>query len=121
MKLSERAIWLISGIVSLVLIFFLFEPWIDNNQQENDPIQLPDEAAVLEYLKENWPVSEHQIMTGLFIQSLQFVGSTDVELSGYILQHYEDGIHDDVKAKPGEVGFVLPESVNAAGGGVQEA
>lgn len=121
MKISERAIWSISGVVSLFLIFLLFELWVDKNQQENDPTQLPDAASVQDYLEKNWPDSNLQIKTGIFIQSLQFVGASDVELSGYVWQHYQDGIHDSIKPAPGEVGFVLPESVNAAGDGVQEA
>ena len=119
--MSSRTIWWISGVVSLVLIILLFGLWVEKNQQKTDPTQLPNELAVQDYLKTNWPEPSLLIKTGIFIQSLKFLGSSDVQLSGYIWQKYEDGIHDSVKPQPGEVGFVLPESVDAADGQAREA
>ena len=54
-----------------------------------------------------------KIKTGIFIQSLKFFNSTEVNLTGYIWQRYEDGLHDGIKPGPGEIGFILPEQVDS--------
>ncbi len=101
--------------------YVLFSLWAEKNQRETDPTQLPTQASVQAYLDANWPEPDLTIKTGIFIQSLRFVGASDVHLSGYIWQHYEDGVHDEIKPGRGEIGFILPESIDAAGGGVREA
>lgn len=121
MNMSERGIWSVSGVVSLVLIFILFQLWVDKNQRDQDPTQLPDNASVQRYLQSNWPDADILLRTGIFIQSLRFVGFSDVHLTGYIWQHYEDGVHDRIKPDPGEVGFVLPEGVDEGSGQIREA
>jgi hypothetical protein len=85
--------------------------------------QLVGERATNEYL-ESW--REHhpagptlnaeppiKIKTGVFIQSLKFFNSTEVNLTGYIWQRYQDGIHDAIKPGSSEAGFILPEQVNS--------
>lgn len=121
MTLTDRRIWCISGIVSLVLAVALFFLWVDKNQRTEDPTQLPDQQSVETYLQTNWPDPPLRITTGIFIQSLRFVGFSDVHLTGYIWQHYADGVHDAVKPAPGEVGFILPEGVDEASGTLREA
>jgi len=54
-----------------------------------------------------------KIKTGIFIQSLQFFNSTEVNLSGYIWQGYQDGVHDAIIPGQSEVGFIFPEQVNS--------
>lgn len=54
-----------------------------------------------------------KIKTGIFIQSLQFFNSTEVNITGYIWQRYQKGLHDSIKPERGEVGFILPEQVNS--------
>lgn len=48
------------------------------------------------------------VPTGVYIQSLDFVSSNDVFVTGYIWQEYEDGIHDEL-----ERGFILPDAIDA--------
>jgi hypothetical protein len=100
----------------------LFALWIIKNERPDYKVaQLPTEASVDEYLRIQGHEPVTRIKTGIFIQSLQFQGSSDVHLTGYIWQHYEDGIHDDIKPLGDEVGFILPEAVNEAGGEIREA
>jgi hypothetical protein len=47
------------------------------------------------------------IPTGIYVQSLNFTGPTDLRVTGYIWQRYTDGIHDHV-----ERGFIMPESAS---------
>ena len=44
------------------------------------------------------------VPTGVFVQSITFLGANDVKLTGYIWQKYTDGVHDGVSR-----GFVMPE------------
>jgi hypothetical protein len=91
------------------------------NRYEIEPTQLVDAEAVDAYLEENWKDLEHdgasvpapltKIPTGIFIQSLKFFNSTEVNLTGYIWQRYTEGVNDAFKPSEGEAGFILPEQV----------
>jgi len=115
--------WSLSAAVSAVLIFVLVNMWMQMNQYEVEPTQLVNEQATNDYLNQYWeeplalasPGAEAtiKIKTGIFIQSLQFFNSSEVNLTGYIWQRYTNGIHDGIKPKKGEIGFILPEQVNS--------
>jgi hypothetical protein len=111
--------WLLSTIVTFIFTLILVQLWIRMNEYTIEPPQLIDDQAVEHFLKENWEKHHDnteemvKVKTGIFIQSLDFFNSTEVSLTGYIWQHYTDGIHDAIKPAPGEVGFILPEQVNS--------
>lgn len=115
--------WWLSAAVSTVLIAVLILLWIQMNQYDVEPTQLVDEAATIEYLNKNWENLQHgdttpteptiKIKTGIFIQSLQFSNSTEVNLTGYIWQRYAEGQLDAMNLGPSAVGFILPEQVNS--------
>jgi len=115
--------WRVSAAVSILLIIVLLNLWAQMNHYVIEPTQLVNEKAVNDYLQQNWEgradigtgniEPTRKIKTGIFIQSLKFFDSTEVNLSGYIWQRYQNGLHDDIKPGPGEVGFVLPEQVNS--------
>ncbi|WP_170565259.1 hypothetical protein [Ruegeria atlantica] len=117
----EKKVWLISGLITLGLALLLIKFWIDLNHFDEDPTQLPDQASVDAYLQNLPNLPEYQVRTGIFIKSFSFTGASDVHISGYIWQHYEDGVHDAIKPAPGEVGFILPEAAEAANGLIEEA
>lgn len=48
-----------------------------------------------------------RLPTGVFLQSLEFVSPYNVQVTGYVWQKFEDGVHDAV-----ERGFILPEAVS---------
>lgn len=114
--------WGISLLVSLVLALVLIRQWKEMNAYKVSTHQLVDEQAVRDYLQTHWlqtPAARNakepmvELKTGIFIQSIKFFNSTEVNLTGYIWQHYRDGVHDDIKPGPGQVGFVLPEQVDS--------
>ncbi len=115
--------WSLSALVSAILVFILISMWVDMNKYEVDPPQLVNEQAADEYLQQHWEArlrSTHldaeptiKIKTGIFIQSLQFFNSSEVNLTGYIWQRYQDDVHDAIKPEKGEIGFILPEQVNS--------
>ena len=121
--MKQAAWWWLSAVISAMLILVLVSLWIEMNDYEVEPTQLISEQATNDYLKTNWedrlngyttPVDPTiKIKTGIFIQSLQFFNSTEVNLSGYIWQRYQDGVHDSIKPESGELGFILPEQVNS--------
>lgn len=45
------------------------------------------------------------ISTGIHIQSLEFTGSNDLDVTGYVWQKYADGLHDGIIR-----GFIMPEA-----------
>lgn len=112
--------WWLSAAVSAILITVLINLWIQMNAYHVEPTQLINEKATIEFLKNNWEnrpenLSEPtiKIKTGIFIQSLQFSNSTEVNLSGYIWQRYTDAQRQAINLGPSEVGFILPEQVNS--------
>jgi hypothetical protein len=124
MAMKNSTWWSMSTAVSIVLIIVLVKLWIHMNQFVVEPTQLVNEQAVNAYLQENW--EDHivaqaghieptmKVKTGLFIQSLKFFNSTEVNITGYIWQRYQNGLHDSIKPSPGEVGFILPEQVDSS-------
>ena len=115
--------WSLSAIVSAVLIVILLNLWIELNEHIIEPTQLVDEHSTEAYLQENWEdrvvakaghiEPTQKIQTGIFIQSLKFFNSSEVNLTGYIWQRYRNGLHDGIKPGPGEVGFILPDRVES--------
>lgn len=116
--------WWLSATVSTVLIIVLISLWVEMNQYVIDSNQLVNEQQTNDYLRQNWEdevvaISGHveptiKIKTGIFIQSLKFFNSNEVNLTGYLWQRYRKGLHDDIKPGPGEVGFILPEQVDSS-------
>jgi len=120
----ERAtLWKLSMAVSLVLIVVLIVLWSEMNEYRVAPTQLVSEKAADDFLANNWEnlnnssgsgyVPLTKIKTGIFVQSLQFSAASQVHITGYIWQRYLNGVHDDIKPGPGEVGFILPEQVDS--------
>lgn len=136
--------WWLSAGISALLIAVLISLWWQMNKyeikgqqveieheitQRDESPQLTNMKRVTEYLDAKWDNSNTtdpaiQIKTGIFIQSLKFFNSSEVNLSGYIWQHYEDGKHDAIKPchasnqtspekECNEVGFILPEQVDS--------
>lgn len=124
--ISNINYWRLSLISSLILTIILICLWSEMHKYKIPEFQLENETMVNEYLEKNWLKTPDamwvnqqtpivKIKTGILVQSLEFFNSSDVEVTGYIWQHYEDGIHDKVKPKKGEAGFILPEQVNSGG------
>ena len=123
-QMEHATWWWLSSVVSALLTVILIYLWTEMNDYEAAPAQLLNERAVNEYLMAQWKKNSREgtglnagppikIKTGIFIQSLKFFNSTEVNLTGYIWQRYQDGIHDAIKPGKSEVGFILPEQVNS--------
>ena len=122
--MKDSTWWWISAAVSTVLIIVLVQLWMQMNQYVIETTQLVSDQATNAYLEENWEdrvvaktglvEPTMKVKTGIFIQSLHFFNSTEVNLTGYIWQRYQNGLHDSIKPGPSEVGFILPEQVDSS-------
>ena len=119
--MNDRNLKWLSFLVSLGLVGVLVLMWGKMNHYVPVPTQLVSDAAVNDYLKKTWEPQVAndklpptiKIPTGVFIQSLKFNDASEVNVTGYIWQHYRDGVNDKEKPAAGEVGFVFPEQVNS--------
>ncbi len=121
--MKHTILWWLSATVSVILVLILVNLWTHMNEYVIEPTQLVNEQAVDEFLRQNWESGEDanagntepimKVKTGIFIQSLKFFDSTEVNLSGYIWQRYQTGLHDGIIPGSSEVGFVFPEQVNS--------
>ncbi len=122
--MTDKAWWRISYLASATLVVVLVLLWRSMNAYHIEPLQLTDEsqvdALVFERLRQITADSgdtfseTHRIRTGIFVQSLKFFNSNDVNLSGYLWQKYELGTQDQLIPESGEVGFILPEQVDSS-------
>lgn len=123
MALSVRRRWLASNLLSLALAAALVLLWSQMNRYDVDRgQQLVNEEAAARYLDEiraSDPTGSaaaepmRRIRTGIFIQSLKFFNAAEVNVSGYLWQHYRDGLDDDLRPGRGEVGYIFPERVDS--------
>ena len=113
--MNEKQAWRISIAFSLLLAVVLGLLWYVEHQSHNpNPEQLVDVASAERYLAENWHNQSTEaplyIPTGVFIQSVKFHTPDEIQITGYIWQTYETGVHDSVTR-----GFLLPEAVSITG------
>jgi hypothetical protein len=121
--MSEHRLWTMSAGASVALLAILVTLWGQMNDFERATSQLTSLEEANEFLETSWEsrldiaVDSFQptikVPTGVFIQSIAFFDSSEVNISGYIWQKFRDGVHDAIKPGPGEVGFLLPEQVDA--------
>lgn len=131
MQTSQKLLWSLSMLVTVILTAVLLMLWSEmkepklhkadkRHKAQSGPLN--SQKTVDDYLNAHWvrpsaSLSADNAMlrlkTGIFIQSLKFFDSTEVNLTGYIWQRFRDGVHDEIKPGPDEVGFVLPEQVDS--------
>lgn len=114
--------WKRSTLLSLSLAAVLISLWVLMNQYQPES-QLVNEQEVEKFLANNWANQNLdgnaddlvKIKTGIFIQSLDFRSASQVHLTGYIWQRYENNpSHTEIKDGIGMdgAGFILPEQVD---------
>ena len=113
--MNKRKWWKISNSVSLVFLVLMGLIWV-NATTKYDPNknQLTNEAEVDKHLSENFPsLPQKRIPTGVFIQSLKFNSSSEVNFTGYVWQIFDQSEYKDTSDKDIPVGFILPETVES--------
>ncbi len=121
LSLIDKNWWLQSSVVSVVLACVLMFMWSEMNHYTVLPPQLTHNEAVSSYLNDHWSglkggqengAPTERLKTGLFIQSLYFNNSTEVNITGYLWQKYDNRTQAEFIPKVGEVGFIFPEQVS---------
>lgn len=117
-----RRLALTSKVVAAVFLAALFGLWyLASSEVRDAPTQgtavvarAEVDAVLAPYLARAVasPVGPpHQIPTGVFLQSVEFLNANNVEVHGYVWQDYAPGIPVEIVR-----GFVLPEAVDGAYG-----
>ena len=116
--MNEKVLWWISFAVTFVFAALVGIRWyIEDSAYEPNECQLTDELAVYNDLSKKLEMAGYPsdtdlkgVLTGVFIQSIEFADANDVNLTGYVWQRY-------YKTGPEEPpGVVFPEIINSAGG-----
>ncbi len=112
---TRRRLWILSALVSLACLVVLVGVWVRvyTAPPAPDPadtvVTTPDEAT--RYLEALVPApgpgSEPPVFipTGLYIESVQFKGPYNVQVSGYVWQRYADDLPQGI-----DKGFAMPEA-----------
>jgi hypothetical protein len=112
---TRRRLWILSALVSLACLAVLVGVWVRvyTAPPAPDPadtvVTTPDEAT--RYLEALVPApgpgSEPPVFipTGLYIESVQFKGPYNVQVSGYVWQRYADDLPRGI-----DKGFAMPEA-----------
>ncbi|MGB0387134.1 MAG: hypothetical protein ACPGWR_20140 [Ardenticatenaceae bacterium] len=111
--MNEKQAWRISIAFSVFLAVVLGVMWyIEHQSHDPNPQQLVDMASAERYLAENQSSTEAPIYvpTGLFIQSVKFHTPDEIQITGYVWQSYQDGLHDGITR-----GFLLPDAASVTG------
>ena len=107
--------WKISNSISLLFVVLIGVMWFYTTKKYHpNHSELTNQTEVDQYLSDNFPeLPQKRIPTGIFIQSLKFNNSTEVNFTGYIWQIYDQSKYKDIPGKKIPVGFVLPEVVDS--------
>jgi hypothetical protein len=112
---TRRLLWILSALVSLACLVVLVGTWVRVYTAPPTPdpadtvVTTPEE--VTRYLETLVPAPEPGseppifIPTGLYVESMQFKGPYNVQVSGYVWQRYADDLPQDITE-----GVVLPEA-----------
>ena len=112
--MTLRNKWHISRALTVVLLFALISLWgrlndydphaieVDDSNRPVATKQLRNMKDVNDHLDANWELTKPkesqtiQIPTGIFIQSLKFISSSEVNITGYIWQRYSADLECNV-------------------------
>ncbi|WP_250564740.1 hypothetical protein [Adonisia turfae] len=113
--LNKKKWWRISNAVSGMFLGLIGLMWFYTTKRyEPNTQQLTNKAEVDKFLSENFSdLPNRRIPTGVFIQSLKFNSSSEVNFSGYIWQTYDRSEFEGTPTQNIRVGFVLPETVES--------
>lgn len=115
---SHRKLWLASVLVTLLCSAGLVYTWklMDGEYVPPDD-QLVDATTVAQQLDAISSKRDLEgrifVPTGVFLQSLEFNDSSNVNITGYVWQTYDNEAYPELAVRERQ-GFVFPEAVNSA-------
>ena len=118
--MTKLKLWTLSIAITLALGCVLVALWLKMDTYVIDSRgQLVSEVSAEEYLVAHYGndinlAETKRIKTGIFIQSLKFFNSSEVNISGYIWQHFPIETYQNTADDDLVPGFILPEQVYTA-------
>ena len=117
----RRWAWSVSALISLGCLIAVGAMWVRAYTVAPAPAPadtvVTSQDEVTRYLAALMPAPEQGseppvfIPTGLYIESVEFKGPYDVQVTGYVWQRYANDLPKDLVPKdPDDVGFVMPEA-----------
>lgn len=117
----NRWAWSASALISLGFLIALGTMWVRAYTAAPEPAPsdtvVTSQDEVTRFLEPLMPAPEGDseppvyIPTGLYIESIQFKGPYNVQVSGYVWQRYANDLPKDlVPEGPDDTGFVMPEA-----------
>ncbi len=123
-KYDTKGLWIVSGCFSLFILigigFICYKSLGEWSYSSTRISSAMDNTIIVDSVGLRKTLNSYEkrlpeyiedpiyIPTGIFIQSIEFLNSTNVSLSGYVWQKYYDNIDRGI-----DRGFVFPESVSA--------
>ncbi|ELS04895.1 hypothetical protein Xen7305DRAFT_00046310 [Xenococcus sp. PCC 7305] len=113
--MNKEKWWKISNSISLLFLVLIGSMWLHTTRKyQPNENELSNKTEVDKYLLANFSnLPTKRIPTGVFIESLKFNNSTEVNVTGYIWQIYDRSQYKDIPGDEIPVGFILPEAVNS--------
>jgi len=114
--------WLVTLVFCLICSIIIVSTWLnETDSYTNSPQQITNQIEIEKYIKtrkenSNSKATSYIVPVGFFIQSIKFINSSDVNLSGYVWQKYPLDLPDSLQQ-----GFVFPEGVESSSAVLQEA
>ncbi|NEQ96983.1 MAG: hypothetical protein F6K30_09695 [Cyanothece sp. SIO2G6] len=107
--------WIISNTVSAFFLIVIGGIWLNTTRNyRSSPDRFLTQEATDEYLAREFPnISQEILPTGIFIQSLKFNNSSEVNFTGYLWQEYDVETYAGYDNDDIPVGFVFPEAVES--------
>lgn len=113
---KSSRMWLVSSAFSILCIAGAFYIWhltlSAPTIEEKDKRVFTDMVSLSRFMESNDRAALKMnkrppayVPTGIYVQSLEFTGSNDLAVTGYVWQKYTDGVHDKLQR-----GFVMPEA-----------
>ncbi|NES22925.1 MAG: hypothetical protein F6K41_29405 [Symploca sp. SIO3E6] len=108
--------WILSNFTSLLFIVLIGLMWsYSSKRQEANVDQLTNQSDVEQYLANKFPnLTQKRTPTGLYIQSIKFNSSSEVNVTGYLWQLYEQEKYLNIPGDEIPVGFIFPEAIDSA-------
>jgi hypothetical protein len=108
-KGDRTSLWKVVSFATILLIAGIGFLWYITQtapfHKEAGSTMIVDKVGLQQFLSTQQTPSSFYVPTGVFIESIEFGGTNNVNFSGYIWQKYTDGIHKGLSR-----GFILPEA-----------
>ncbi|MDJ0697675.1 hypothetical protein [Mastigocoleus sp. MO_188.B34] len=112
MNVKNKLLWKISNVCSLILAASIVSVWCLVEARYDPNIgQLTNKQQIDQYLQSKNIDPNKTIPTGIFIQSLMFTSSSNVNLTGYVWQRYKDD--DRLIEEDDKCNIIFPEAVES--------